>query len=126
MAKNDVTVSREFLDKLNSRIEALEKQLAEKDEKEDKNTVGKIADSISESSEKTLKESGWALSSMMDAFVEAVNETADALSSLSDETDTEKLGQIPGAMVSVFRKGLDIQKKALEKFEESYEKNKND
>lgn len=125
MAKKEVTVSQEFLDNLNARIEALENQLAEKDEKKDKDTIGKIADSISDSTEKTLKETGWALSSMMDAFVEAANETADALSSLSDETDTEKLGQIPGAMVSVFRRGIDIQKKALEKFEESYEKNKN-
>jgi len=126
MAKKEVTVSQEFIDNLNARIESLEKKLAEKDEKEDKDTIGKIADSISDSTEKTLKESGWALSSMTDAFVEAVNETADALSSLSEETDTEKLGRIPGSMVSVFRKGLDIQKKALEKFEESYEKNKDD
>ncbi len=126
MAKKEVTVTQEFIDNLNARIEVLEKQLEEKDEKDDKDTIGKIADSISDSTEKTLKESGWALSSMTDAFVEAVNETADALSSMSDETDTEKLGRIPGAMVSVFRKGIDIQKKALEKFEESYEKNKDD
>ena len=43
------------------------------------------------------------------------------ITSLSDDVDKEKLGDVPAAMVGVLRKTIDIQKKALEKFEESYE-----
>lgn len=131
MVKKGVTVSKDPIERLSERIDALEKKLAEKDKKDedskdDKDTVQKITDSLSDATDKSLKETSRAMSSMIDSFVEGVNETADALSTLSEETDTEKLGRIPGAMVSVFRKGIDIQKKALEKFEESYEKNKDD
>jgi hypothetical protein len=57
----------------------------------------------------------------VDASVEAMKATADALADLSDETDTEKLGRVPGALVSIFRRAVDIQKKALDKFEERCE-----
>lgn len=131
MEKKVASVPKDPIEKLNERIEALEKKLEEKEKKDkeskdDKDTVQKITDSLSDATDKSLKETSRVLNSMIDSFVEGVNETADALSTISEETDTEKLGRIPGAMVSVFRKGIDIQKKALEKFEESYEKNKDD
>lgn len=131
MVKKGATVSKDPIERLNERIDALEKKLEEKDKKDkdsknDKDTVQKVADSLSDATDKSLKETSRVLSSLIDSFVEGVNETADALSTISEETDTEKLGRIPGAMVSVFRKGIDIQKKALEKFEESYEEHKKD
>jgi hypothetical protein len=57
----------------------------------------------------------------VDASVEAMKQTADALTDLDDETDSDKLGRIPAVLVSIFRKSIDIQKKALDKFEKGCE-----
>ena len=127
MPEKQSTNSKDPFEEINKRLDAIEKKLEKRDkkkEKKEKKTVDKVTDSLSDATEKTLKETGTILAALTDSFVEAVNESADALSTLSEDTDTERLGRIPGAMVSVFRKGVEIQKKALEKFEESCEKNK--
>lgn len=116
-----VTVSQEFIDGLLARIEALEEKLAAKNEDQEKSDK-KISESVEEFIEDSTEETGKVLRGLVDASVEALNQTADALSSLSEDTDTDKLGRIPGAIVSVFRKSIDIQKKSLDKFEESYSK----
>jgi serine/threonine-protein kinase RIO1 len=126
MPEKQAAKSKDPFEEINKRLDAIEKRLGkkEKKKKKEKKTVDKVTDSLSDATEKTLKETGTILAALTDSFVEAVNESADALSTLSEDTDTERLGRIPGAMVSVFRKGVEIQKKALEKFEESCEKNK--
>jgi hypothetical protein len=52
-----------------------------------------------------------------------MKQTADALTDLDDETDRDKLGRVPAAVVSIFRKAINIQKKALDKFEKGCEEN---
>ncbi|MCP4694050.1 MAG: hypothetical protein GY859_38805 [Desulfobacterales bacterium] len=123
-----VTVSKEFLDDLLARVETLETRLARKksrrkargkkraDRDDDDN---KWADSLGDAVEKSSKETGRILKAMVDATAEAINETADAFSSLSEETDREKLGRIPAAVVSVMRRAIEIQRKTVNKFEAS-------
>jgi 6-phosphogluconate dehydrogenase len=127
MAIKAAAKQKDPFEELNKRLDAIEKKLEAREakkEKDEKKTVDKVTDSVSDATKKTTKETSRTIQSLTDAFVEAVNQTADAMSTLSEDTDKEKLGRIPSAFVSVFRKGIDIQKKALEKFEESYEKNK--
>jgi hypothetical protein len=128
MPEKQAIKSTDPFEEINKRLDAIEKKLEKKDkkkkDKKEKKTVDKVTDSLSDATEEAFKDTGTILAALTDSFVEAVNESADALSTLSEDTDTERLGRIPGAMVSVFRKGIDIQKKALEKFEESCEKNK--
>jgi len=127
MATKAAAKQKDPFEELNKRLDAIEKKLEAREvkkEKGEKKIVDKVTDSVSDATDKTSKETSRTMKSMTDAFVEAVNQTADALSTLSEDTDKEKLGRIPSAFVSVFRKSIDIQKKALEKFEESYEKNK--
>ncbi len=76
---------------------------------------------MSDATEDFIKESGRMSGSFIDAAAEALKQGADALSDLSEETDKEKLGRVPAAIVSVFRRAIDIQSRTLEKFEESYE-----
>ena len=124
MATKAAAKQKDPFEELNKRLDAIEKKLEAREvmkAKGEKKIVDKVTDSVSD---KTSKETSRTMKSMTDAFVEAVNQTADALSTLSEDTDKEKLGRVPSAFVSVFRKSIDIQKKALEKFEESYEKNK--
>lgn len=106
----------ELIQRLTARVDALEKKLEEKESKKDKK------DKKKSTTKKVLNESERLLSSMVDASTEALKEGADAITSLSDETDKEKLGTIPAAFMSIIRKTIDIQKKALDKFEESYDK----
>lgn len=118
-------VTKEVIERLITRIEALEKKLEEKeakDKKKKKDTTKKITDSISDTTSDFFKESGKILRGVWDASVEAMKEGANALSSLSDETDKENMGEIPAALVSVLRRTVDIQKKVVDKFEESYKK----
>lgn len=120
----DITVSSDLIKQLTERIEALEKKLDEtKDtkKKKKKRTGKKVADSVGEMTEDFIKESGRITGSMIDATAEAMKQSADALSSLSEETDKEKLGTVPAAIVSIIRRSIEIQTKALDKFEESYE-----
>ncbi len=121
-----VTVSADLIERLVTRIEALEKKLEdeapEKKADKEKSRTRKVADSVSDTGEKVVKETGKILSSIVDASAEAMKEGANAVASISDETDKEELGEFSAAIVSVFRKTLDIQKKAIDKFEESYQK----
>lgn len=125
-----VTVSQEFIDDLQARIEALEARLAEREASKkddgDKGKSKKLSDSIEDFIDDSAEDAGKIIKSLVDASVEAMNETAEALSSLSEDTDQEKLGKIPSAIVSVFRRSIDIQKKAVDKFEESYGKEDSD
>ncbi len=123
-----VTVSKEFMDDLLARVETLETRLARKKSRSNARRKKKgdrddddnqWADSLGDAVEKTSKETGRIMKAMVDATAEAINETADALSSLSEETDREKLGRIPAAVVSVMRRAIKIQKKAVTKFEAS-------
>lgn len=121
-------VSQEVIERLITRIDSLEKKLAEKEKKDkkkktkEKDTTKKITDATGD----FFKESGKLLRGVVDASVEATKEAANALSSLSDETDKEGLGEIPAAFVSVLRRTADIQKKAIDKFEENYKKDDDD
>ena len=125
MAEKGTLSQEEMIQKLNARIDALENELDEKkkENSKEKNShiFKKAADSLSESSTKVINETGKILGSMVDATAEAMKEAANALTSLSDDVDKEKLGDVPAAMVSVLKKTIDIQKKALDKFEESYD-----
>ncbi len=122
----EVKVSPELIERLIARIEALEKKLEVKEEKDKKkrkkgkkkSTAQKVADSVGDTAGNIIKDTGKIISGMVDASVEGMKQSADALTSLSEETDKEKLGEIPAAIVSIFRKTIDIQKKALDKFEE--------
>ncbi len=123
-----VTVSKEFMDDLLARVETLETRLARKKSRRNARRKKKgdrddddnqWADSLGDAVEKTSKETGRIMKAMVDATAEAINETADALSSLSEETDREKLGRIPAAVVSVMRRAIKIQRKAVDKFEAS-------
>lgn len=123
------SVSKETIEALAARIEALEKRLEETEDKDKKDndskgktTTQKVTDTLSDASSSVIKESGRLLGSMVDATSEAIKESAHALSSLSEDTDAEKLGDVPAAFLSIFRKSLDVQKKVLDKFEESYDK----
>ncbi len=117
--------TQEVMKKLISRIETLEAKLSEKEKNEeesDKETVKKICDSLGDTFSKTFKETNRMISSFVDASAEGMKEIASAMSSLSEETDKEKLNEIPAAIVSITRKSMDIQKKAINKFEDSYKK----
>ncbi len=128
----ETNVSQELIERLITRIEALEKKLDEKESKEkeskeskdkDKDsTAKKVADSITDAGNELFKETGKIMGSVVDATAEAMKETANAFSKMSDETDKDAIGEIPAAMVSIFRKMVDIQGKALDKFEESCKK----
>ena len=122
-------VTKEVIERLTARIDKLEKKLAEKDKKKEtkeKDTMKKVTDSISDTTNDFFKESGNLLRGVVDASVEAIKEAANALSSVSDETDKEGMGEIPAAFVSVLRRTADVQKKTIDKFEESYKKEKKD
>lgn len=122
-------VTKEVIERLITRIEALEKKLEEKevkDKKKKKSTTKKVTDTIGDTTRDFFKETGKILRGVTDASVEAVKESANALSSMSDETDKEKLGEISAAFVSVLRKAVDVQKKVINKFEESYQKEDDD
>ena len=119
-----VTVSKEFIDDLLTRIESLEEKLAAKEADQaagqgDKKAK-KLTDRLSSLADESSQETGKIIRGLVDASVEALNQTAEALASLSEETDREKLGKVPSAVVSVYRRSIDIQKKAVDKFEESY------
>jgi Mg2+ and Co2+ transporter CorA len=121
-----VKVSADLIERLVTRIEALEKKLEDQEPKKkkekEKSTTRKVADSLSDTGNKVVKESGKIMSSIVDATAEAMKEGANAVASISDETNTEELGEFSAAIVSIFRKTLDVQKKAINKFEESYQK----
>ena len=119
----EITVSSELIERLIERIESLEKKFDEKESKnkKKKRSGKKASESIGDATEDVVKESGRITGSFIDAAAEALKQGADALSELSEETDKEKLGRVPAAIVSVFRRAIDIQSRALEKFEESYE-----
>lgn len=125
-------VTKEVIERLTARIDELEKKLAEKKKKDEeketkeKDTMKKVTDSISDTTSDFFKESGNLLRGVVDASVEAIKEAANALSSVSDETDKEGMGEIPAAFVSVLRRTADVQKKTIDKFEESYKKEKKD
>lgn len=119
-----VTVSKEFIDDLLTRIESLEQKLAEKEAGRGAKKDKKISDRLSKLADDSSEETGKIIRGLVDASVEALNQTAEALASLSEETDREKLGRIPSAVVSVYRRSIDIQKKAVDKFEESYGRSK--
>ena len=122
-----VTVSTELVQQLIDRIEALEKKIDDKAQKKKKkksrkNTAAKkIADSVSDITEDGIRGCGKITGGMIDATSEALKEGADALTSLSDDIDKDKLGTLPAAIVSVMRKSIEIQRKALDKFEKSVE-----
>lgn len=118
----EITASSEIIERLTERLEALEKKVDEKDKKKKKKkrTGKKVTKSVSDMTEDFIRESGKITGSLIDATVEAMKEGADALSSLSEETDKENLGTISSAIVSVIRKTIEIQTKAVDKFEESY------
>ena len=121
----EAKVTKEVIERLITRIDALEKKLEEKeakDKEKKKDTTKKVTDSISDVTSDFFEESGKILRGVWDASVEAVKEAANALSSMSDETDKEDLGEIPAAFVSVLRRTVDVQKKVVDKFEESYKK----
>lgn len=124
----EIKVSAELIERLTARIEALEKKLDEKDAedkkksgKKKKSTTKKVADSISDFAGDAIKESGKMVTGLIDATAEALKEGADAIASMSEDTDKEKLGSVSAAIVSILRKTIDIQKKALDKFEERCE-----
>lgn len=119
-----VTVSKEFIDDLLTRIESLEQKLAEKEAGQGAKKDKKISDRLSKLADDSSEETGKIIRGLVDASVEALNQTAEALASLSEETDREKLGKIPSAVVSVYRRSIDIQKKAVDKFEEGYGRSK--
>ncbi len=123
----EITVSSELIERLTERIEALEKKIDEKEAKprrkktRKKDTTRKLSDSINDITEDSIRGYGRFACGMIDATAEAFKEGANALSSISDDIDKEKLGSISAAFVSVMRKTIDIQTRALEKFEDSYE-----
>ena len=127
-----VDMTEEFLEKLVSRIEAIEERLAEKEtrrrkhSRREKDEEKDWVDSLGDAIDRSTKDTGRVLKGMVEATAEALNETADALSSMSEETDKDKLGELPAAVVSVLRRGIEIQKKALEKFEESCAKKRDE
>ncbi len=123
----EITVSSELIERLTERLEALEikidaqEEKKKKKKKKKKNRTKKFADSVSEVTEDSIKGCGKFAGGLIDATAEAMKEGADALTSLSDDIDKKKLGTIPAAVVSVMRKTIEIQNKALDKFEESYD-----
>jgi serine/threonine-protein kinase RIO1 len=124
-------VTNEVIERLISRIDGLEKKLEQseaknKEEKKDKSTTKKVTDTITDATGDFFKESGKILRGTVDASIETIKEAANALSSMSDETDRENMADIPAAFVSVLRRTADIQKKVIDKFEESYKKGKDD
>jgi hypothetical protein len=126
---DEITMTREAMEALHARIDELEKKLAAKETKKKKKRKKDDddetwSDSIGDAIDKSSRETGRILKGMVDATAEALSETADALSSLSEDTDKEKLGEYPAALISLFRRGLKIQRKALDKFEESCGKKK--
>ncbi len=120
----EITISSELIERLIVRIEALEKKFDEKEskKKKQKRSCKKVSESIGDTTEDFIKESSRITGSFIDAAAEALKEGADALSNLSEETDKEKSGRVQAAIVSVIRRTIDIHSKALDKFEESYEK----
>ncbi|MCK4763784.1 MAG: hypothetical protein KAW12_16400 [Candidatus Aminicenantes bacterium] len=119
MAEKEKT-DQETVERLMARIDTLEKKLQEEDTKSKKSKKKKKDDNKKDT--RFFKESGKLIRGLVDASVEAMKEAANALSSLSDDTDKEKLGEIPAAIVGVLRKTIEIQRKAINKFEESYSK----
>ena len=125
-------VTKEVIERLITRIDALEKKLEEKETKDKKkkkkedSTAKKVTDTITDTTKDFFKETGKILRGSVDASIEAIKESADALSSMSDETDRENMSEITGAFVSVLRRTADIQKKVIDKFEESYKKGDDD
>lgn len=122
-----LTVSAELVQQLIDRIDALEKKIDDRAEKNNKKksrkkaTSKKIADSVSNITEDSIRGCGKITGGIIDATSEALKEGADALTSLSDDIDKDKLGTLPAAIVSVMRKTIEIQDKALDKFEKSIE-----
>jgi len=126
-----ITISKDELDSLYARIDELEKKAAEKESRRKRKRKRRRddddedwADTLGDAIDKSSRETGRLLKGLVDATAEAMSESADALSSLSDDTDREKLGEYPAALISVMRRGLRIHRKAIDKFEESCAKSK--
>ena len=114
------TVSQEDYDRLLKRIQALEEQLAASDDKNG-------SDSMSDMGNRFMKESNKMVRGMMDATIEALSETANAMSSGGGDAG-EKLrdGEVGEGLISAYDRFIDIQKKALDKFRERYQKEDDD
>ncbi len=124
----EVTMSREDYDQLTKRIEELEGRLIsmesgdkDEEESEESSSSDHWYDSMGDTSTRVFKETTKMVNGFIDASVEAMNETAHAMSGLSEET-RDNYDDIPGNIISMMRRAIDIQKKALDKFEDTYHK----
>jgi len=127
----EITISKDEMEALKARIEELEKKLTEKETRRKKKRKRRKddddedwADTLGDAIDKSSRETGRLLKGFVDATAEAMSETADALSSLSEDTDKEKLGEYPAAVISMLRRGLKIHRRAIDKFEKSCAKSK--
>ena len=116
-------VSRDDYDQLKARVEALEALLAEKEQQEESDS-DKFTDNISDMGGKVFKETSKVLSSLVEASVEALNETAGAMSSVKMDPEKLKDGDIADSLVNVFDSFIEVQKKTLDKFQERYNNEK--
>ena len=122
-----VTIDKEAYEKLMNRVQELEERLEkveneEKEEEESKKDENEWMGSMKEQTERAFKETTRFVKGMVDATVEAMNETAHAMGDINEETTRDSMNDVPGSIISMMRRAVDIQKKALDKFENSYKK----
>lgn len=122
--KLEFIVSRHSEDKieiarLTHRVASLERELSQKQDQ----TSEDVFTSMTRAGNQAYEASGHIFRSMVDAGVEAMNETAHAFAALSDDQDHHNVDQVPAGMVGLFRRMLLIQKAAVDRFEESFNRN---
>jgi len=121
----DVTLTREEFERLQKHIAELETRLqnmeAEDTGEDEDDDADHWYDTMSDTGSRAFKETSKMVSSFIEAGVEALNETAHAMGDMSED-GRERSDDIPGGIISMMRRAIDIQKKALDKFEDTYNK----
>ena len=122
----DVTMTREEYERLQKHVEDLEARLKNmeadnSDDEADDAEDDQWFDSVSDTSSRVFKETSKMVSSFIEAGVEALNETAHAMGNMSED-GRDNMDDIPGGIITMMRRAVDIQKRALDKFENTYNK----
>lgn len=107
--QDQVVMSREEFDLLKKRIEELESKVGKDDD--DKSNWKQM-----------FGEADKVMRGMMEAGMEAVNETAEAITSTTKKADKDDVGDMPAMFINTMSKMIDIQKAVLNRFQESVEK----
>ncbi len=117
--------TQEEIDQLKAKVEELEKRLSEQEKKKGKGDS--TSESMEDAASQMVSETNKIIRGVMAASMEAASELADAMGSMAENETKEnekRRKNMSDRVYEAFDKALEIQRNALDRFKESYEKDK--